>query len=209
LIRSQILLDDQHGELIQPVVRSGGQKMPPLPNIAAGDVTAIAEYLHSLAAAGRGRGAAALNVLVGSAAEGQTAFTSMCASCHSATGDLKGIGGRVGDPMALQNFWIAGGRSNGRGGGGGAGPTATAQNAKPTTVTVTLATGQKVEGTLARIDDFLVSLTDSTGHTKTFTRNGDVPKVEVHDPLDSHNQLLPKYTDKQIHDITAYLVTIK
>jgi cytochrome c oxidase cbb3-type subunit 3 len=74
---------------------------------------------------------------------------------------------------------------------------------------VTLASGQKVEGRLARIDDFLVSLTDDQGTTRTFARTSDTPKVEVHDPLDSHNQLLPKYSDKQIHDITAYLVTVK
>lgn len=208
LLRSQLLLNDQHGELVLPVVRGGGPKMPPMPNIADADVTAIAEFLHYLAAT-RGRGGSTpLNVLVGDAPAGQAAFTSMCASCHSATGDLKGIGARITDPMTLQNFWIAGGRSTGRGGGAG-GPAPVAMTPKPTTVTVTLPSGHKAEGTLARIDDFLVSLIDAGGYTRTFVRNGDVPKVEVHDPLEPHNQLLPKYTDKQIHDITAYLVTIK
>ena len=208
LLRSQLVLNDQHGELVAPVVKTGGQKMPPMPSIAEADVTAIAEFLHSLAAAGRGRSNVPLNILVGTASAGQTAFTSMCASCHSGTGDLKGIGARITDPLTLQNFWIAGGRSSGRGGGGG-GAAPPAQNPKPTTVTVTLANGQKVEGALARIDDFLVSLTDATGYVRSFARNGDVPKVDVHDPLEAHNQLLPKYTDNQIHDITAYLASLK
>jgi cytochrome c oxidase cbb3-type subunit 3 len=209
LLRSQVVLNDQHGELILPVVRGArAEKMPPFPNIPESDVTAIAEFLHSLAAAGRGRASAPLNILVGDQSAGQAAFASTCASCHSVTGDLKGIATRIPDPMTLQNFWVGGGRS-GRGGGPGGGAGPTAANPKPTTVTVTLASGQKVEGTLARIDDFLVSLIDATGYTRTFVRDGDRPKVEVHDPLEAHNQLLPKYTDKQIHDITAYLVTVK
>ena len=79
----------------------------------------------------------------------------------------------------------------------------------PTTVTVTTASGQKVEGRLVRIDDFMVTLTDADGTPRTFRRDGDVPKVEVHDPMKPHRDLLPVYTDKDIHDVTAYLVTVK
>ena len=56
---------------------------------------------------------------------------------------------------------------------------------------------------------FLVTLTDNEGNSRSFTRNGDTPKVEVHDPLQPHRELLPKYTDKDIHDLTAFLVTVK
>ena len=79
----------------------------------------------------------------------------------------------------------------------------------PVTVTVTLPSGEKVEGDLGRIDDFIVSLTQPDGTTRTIRREGDTPKVEVHDPLKPHKDLLPVYTDKEIHDVTAYLVTIK
>jgi cytochrome c oxidase cbb3-type subunit III len=82
-------------------------------------------------------------------------------------------------------------------------------NRRQVTVTVTTASGQKVEGRLDRIDDFIVTLTPADGVPRSFTRNGDVPKVEVHDPLDAHRNLLPVYTDKDIHDVTAYLVTLK
>ena len=77
-------------------------------------------------------------------------------------------------------------------------------------MTVTVTTGNtKVTGRLVRIDDFLVSLTEDDGTPRSFTRDGDTPKVELHDPLAGHRKLLATYTDKDIHDLTAYLVTIK
>jgi YD repeat-containing protein len=93
-------------------------------------------------------------------------------------------------------------------GGRGAGPTAPAKTI-PITVTVTPDNGAKVEGRLGRIDDFIVTLTQADGNTRTFRRDGDSPKVEVHDPLQPHKELLRVYSDKDIHDITAYLVTIR
>ena len=76
-------------------------------------------------------------------------------------------------------------------------------------MTVTPAGGQKVEGRLERLDDFIVTLTPADGVQRSFTRNGDVPKIEIQDPLAGHKQLLSVYTDKDIHDVTAYLVTLK
>jgi len=76
-------------------------------------------------------------------------------------------------------------------------------------VTVTLASGEKVSGTLDRVDDFSVSLRDSSGDYRSFTREGAVPAVEIHDPLKAHTDLLAKYTDADIHNVTAYLVTLK
>jgi hypothetical protein len=97
------------------------------------------------------------------------------------------------------------------GGGGGFGPGAGPSpiTPKPVTVTVTLAGGQIVEGTLKRIDDFLVTLTEADGATRTIRRNGDMPKVEIHDPLEPHKKLLGSYTDKDIHNVTAYLESLK
>ena len=79
----------------------------------------------------------------------------------------------------------------------------------PTTVTVTLASGEQVKGELNRIDDFVVSLTQADGTHRSFRRKGDVPKVEVHDPVQPHLAMLPAYTDEEIHNLTAYLVTVK
>ena len=216
LLRSQAVLDDQHGELIRPIVygsrQSAGMNAVDIPEA---DVVAVAEFIHSVAAMGGNQGRppagppAVLNVLVGSVAAGQAYFDTSCTTCHSVNTDLKGIATKVPDPKTLQNFWVSGG-GGGRGGGGeggdGAAPTSRAGRV---TVTVTSPAGQKVEGVLRRIDEFNVTLVQPDGTSRTFRRDGDVPKVEVHDPLEPHRKLLPLYTDKDIHDVTAYLVTIK
>src|SRR5215468_4004730 len=116
LLRSQLVLNDQHGELIRPVIygerRDAGM---PAMDIPGSDVTAIAEFIHSVTAAGgrQGRPPAGppvvLNILVGNAAAGQAYFNAKCASCHSTAGDLEGIASRVPDPKILQNLWISGG----------------------------------------------------------------------------------------------------
>jgi cytochrome c oxidase cbb3-type subunit 3 len=211
LLRSQLVLMDQNGEQITPVVQNGRPErgMPPFP-LSPEDIKAIAEFIHSLTAASQGQGSPPptdlppVNILVGDAAAGQTFFAAKCSSCHSPTGDLQGIATKVADPKTLQNLWVSGGMGGGRGRGrGGNG------NAPVVTVTVTAPSGEKAEGRLLRIDDFLVSLVDADGSIRTFRRDGDVPKVEVHDPLEGHKSLLAVYSDKDMHDVTAYLVTLK
>ena len=221
LMRSQLVLSDQDGELIYPVVKNGRNTpgmapMPPLP-IPENDVKAIAAYIHSVAATKVGQGgpptaeseAKELNIVVGDPAAGKAYFDANCSSCHSATGDLAGVATRYPSPMMLQTAWVAGGGGGGRGGRGGGGGAAAPRAPKPVTVTVTTADGQKVEGRLEQIDDFLVSLQLPDGTSRTFTRHGNVPAVVIHDPLEAHKKLLAKYTDKDIHDVTAYLVTLK
>jgi len=66
-----------------------------------------------------------------------------------------------------------------------------------------------LEGPLLRIDDFLVTVALADGTSRTIRREGDVPKVEVHDPMQAHRDLLQVYTDKDMHDVTSYLVTLK
>jgi cytochrome c oxidase cbb3-type subunit III len=215
LLRSQLVLNDQKGELILPVVHNGRQNpgmppMPPFPGLPDDDVRAIAEYIHSVAATMRGQGnpppgsePAALNIVVGDPAAGKAFFTARCSSCHSETGDLQGIATRISEPMQLQTTWVAGG-GGGRGGRGGRGG-----GAKPVTATVTMPSGQKIEGLLERIDDFEVVIRQADGTSRTIRRDGAVPRVDINDPLEAHRQLLTVYTDKDIHDVTAYLVTLK
>jgi len=77
------------------------------------------------------------------------------------------------------------------------------------TVTVTLPSGEKYEGRLVRIDEFTVSVAETDGTTRSFRRDSDtIPKVDVHDPLKPHRELLGGYTDKDIHDVTAYLASL-
>jgi cytochrome c oxidase cbb3-type subunit 3 len=207
LLRSEVTMNDQSGELIQLVIREGRQNpgMPSMPaiDLSTEDMRAIAEYIHSILATARGQGSpppgppVTLNVLVGDASAGRTYFEAKCSSCHSATGDLRGIGSRFGSPTQLQNSWVAGG-AGGRGGGTTA-----------ITATVTLRGGEKVEGRVIRSDDFMIALAMADGTSRSFRREGDVPKVEIHNPREGHIKLLPGYTDKDIHDVTAYLVTLK
>jgi cytochrome c oxidase cbb3-type subunit 3 len=215
LLRSQLVLNDQHGELILPVVRNGRMNpgmpvMPPQPQLSEDDVKAIAEYIHSVAATMRGQGApppgeeVELNIVVGNADAGRTYFQSKCSTCHSATGDLQGIASKITSPLMLQNTWITGGGGGGRGGRGGGGG-----DRPQVTVVVTPKGGAPVEGRLDRIDDFIVVLTPKDGVQRSFRRDGAEPRVEIRDPLEGHRKLLTEYTDKDIHDVTAYLVTLK
>jgi cytochrome c oxidase cbb3-type subunit 3 len=216
LLRSQTLLSDKAGELVIPIVRGGRPTppagMPPMPAFPFpdDDIKAIAEYLHGvLKEAGR-QGRPPIDetigpekVLVGDAKAGQAFFASKCSSCHSISGDLQRIASRVADPRELQNLWLSGG-GGGRGGRGRGG-----NEGRPTTAVVTTAAGARVEGRLARIDDFIVSVVQDDGTRRTFVRNGSDPKVEIRDPSAAHRTLVPTLADTDMHNVTAYLWTIK
>lgn len=200
LIRGDVVLNDQNGELIGQVLQDGrpAQGMPKF-EFTAAQTSDISAFLHSFRVTGydaaRHRPE---TVVVGDAKAGASYFQSKCGSCHSATGDLKGIGSRISDGRTLQQRWLM--PTGGRGG---------TPQAAAATVTVTLASGQHVEGRLGRIDDFIVTLTEADGTERSFRRDGNNPKVEIHDPLQGHKDMLRVYSDKDIHDVTAYLVTLK
>jgi cytochrome c oxidase cbb3-type subunit 3 len=118
------------------------------------------------------------------------------------TGDLRGIATKIADPRLLQQTWLMPGSGGGRGG-------PPPVQVPPTTVTVTLASGEKISGRLDRIDDFTVALTTADGTRRSFRTEGDSPKVDVHDPLQPHRDLLRSYSDSDIHNVTAFLVTLK
>jgi len=202
LVRSGLVLNDTKGELIAPVLQNGRPEMGmPKFDLTPAQVADIASFLHTFKAAGRDPARnAPPNVLVGDARAGQAYFSAKCSSCHSVTGDLKGLGSKIADPKTLQQTWLMPGAGRGA---------AAVTNVPPKTVTVTVAPAQKFEGRLDRIDDFTVTLVDAGGVSRTFIRNGSTPAVEVHDPLRPHKDLLPVYTDKDIHDVTAYLASIK
>ena len=209
LLRSGTSLTDQHGELIGKAVADHNPKI----NLVEIDSVAVAEYIHSVLATTGGQGSppgrnpvgVQLNVLVGDAKAGEAYFAKGCANCHSVTGDLKSFATKYPDPRALQNAWVAGAAASnpfgGRRGGGAGNP-----------VTVTLPDGKKFEGKLIRSDDFLVILTLADGTRKSIARNGDTPKVEVKDPNEAHKKMILALDDpenKNLHDVTAYLATLK
>ena len=193
LVRSTLVLHDEKGELLGPAVSKGfpDQGMPAFPNLTPAELADIAQYLHLQVELVANRGTyKRLNIVTGNAAAGQAYFNANCKSCHSPTGDLAHIAARY-QPDQLQNrfIWPAG-----RGGA-------------RQKVTVTLPNGQTIAGTIRKIDDFDISITDSTGGYHSWPR--DTVKLELDDPLAAHRRLLGQYSDADMHNLTAYLVTLK
>jgi mono/diheme cytochrome c family protein len=130
-------------------------------------------------------------VLTGDAKQGAAYFSGAgkCTSCHSPSGDLAGIGRKYDPPTLQQRFLFP-------------------QRTRPVTVTVTPPSGSPVTGSLVRMDDFNVALRDPSGQYRSWTRARDL-KIEKNDPYAGHTELLDKYTDKDIHNVVAYLETLK
>jgi cytochrome c oxidase cbb3-type subunit 3 len=212
LLRSGVALRDRKGELIAARLV---KHSPPITLIET-DSVAVAEYIHSVHATMGGQGSppgrnptnVTLNVLVGDPKTGEATFNAVCGACHSVTGNLKGIASKFADPRALQNGWVSGSTSTfggGRGGRGGGGNVP---------AVVTLADGSKLEGTLVREDDFLVVLLLPDGTRRSMARTNGVPRVEIKDPKAGHVDAIVKLAhedmqNRMLHDITAYLWTIK
>jgi mono/diheme cytochrome c family protein len=204
LLRAAVVLDDRNGELMAPVIQNGrtDRGMPKFA-FTREQVSDVAAFIHTFRAAGYDESRLKPpSIIVGDAKAGEALFNGKCAACHSTTGDLRGIAARIPDERMLQQTWLMPGSGGGR---GGPAPV----TLKPVTVTVTLASGEKIDGTLDRLDDFTVSLTTADGAHRSFRTAGDTPKVEVHDPLQPHRDLLRTYADSDIHNVTAFLVTLK
>jgi cytochrome c oxidase cbb3-type subunit 3 len=201
LVRSVVVLDDEKGELIGPIISQGrpDKGMPAFASFTKDQLYDIAQYLHMQVELVANRGLyKRLNVVTGDAKAGEAYFNGAggCKNCHSPTGDLSKIGARY-QPEQLQTRFIWPG-----GGGFGAGRGGNAQK-----VTVTLPSGETVAGTVRRLDDFDISLYDSKGIYHSWSR--ETVKVQLEDKLVGHRELLDKYTDKDMHNLTAYLVTLK
>lgn len=202
ILRSQPALTDHGNDHLTPIMLGQWTGMATHKvEISNADALAVGAYVRSMLALIGSQGRAPYdaqkqpNIVVGDATVGKATFAKTCGSCHSVDGDLKGFAKKVPSPKLMQQAWLRG----------------TFLGATPVVVTATVTELGKaaVSGTLIHVDDFLVTLKVEDGTQKTFERNGAVPKVVVKDPLDAHRNLLPKYTDKDIHDITAYLVTLK
>jgi mono/diheme cytochrome c family protein len=216
LQRSGIALRDQQGELITFAM---SKHEPPF-NLAEADTQAISEYIHSVLATMGARGGPAggnpnipLNVLVGDPKAGEAQFGTLCSSCHSVTGNLKGFGAKYEDPRLLQNAWVNANVTS-TSPGNGAGFQGTGPLGAGLAAVVAMPNGSKVEGTLVLQDDFIIVLKLADGTRRTITRVDGLPKVELKDPVAGHRNTVLKLafedTDSRImHNITAYLATIK
>lgn len=199
LVRSPLALDDERGDKIGPVILQGRpNKGMPAFHLPAEQIQDISAFLRSRQQAAIDRNAyTILNVVTGDAQKGREYFNGEghCSTCHSPTGDLAGVGKKY-DAVTLQSRFLY---PRGRPGD--------SQPARPE-VTVQLPSGKSFSGGLEYLDDFDVALRDSAGEYHSFSRDAHL-KVEVRDPLTAHAELLKKYSDADMHNLLAYLVTLK
>jgi mono/diheme cytochrome c family protein len=203
LIRSLVVLHDRYGSTIGPYLAKGHPQGKPVA-LNAKQVEDLSHFLHEQVGDTLRTGPfnKVLNILVGDPKAGEEYFNGAgkCNSCHSPTGDLAHVASKY-DPPALQLKVVfpqtaAFGRRS------------AANSRKPITATVTTESGETLSGVIEEIDDFNVTVRDDSGRYRTIARGPGV-KVEKHDPYAAHVALLDEYTDKQIHDVVAYLETLK
>lgn len=197
LIRSAVVSHDRDGDQLGPLIRNGrpDQGMPASPALSAAQIGDITVFLHAQSyAALRSSSVPAdypvAKLLTGNAAAGKAYFGAHCATCHSPAGDMTAAVRKYG-PVDLQQHLVypAGGRGSVR------------------TATVTLPGGGTVEGRLAHEDEFEIAVVGRDGWYQSWPR-GSV-QVAIHDPLAAHRALMEQYTDADIHNLFAYLITLK
>jgi cytochrome c oxidase cbb3-type subunit III len=192
LLRSALVTQDHNGDTLAPFLKGGRPTlgMPAFPSLQPEQVQDISAFLHLRISQVRGKRLPETALLVGDPKAGLAYFNGAgkCSTCHSATGDLAHIASKD-QPLALTTAFLT-------------------PPAKPFSVTVVLPSGESVKGKLDYLDEFTVSMTDGAGTYHTWPREY-AKSVEVVDPLAAHKALLPIYTDKEIHDLLAYLVTLK
>src|SRR5207248_5374131 len=204
LVRSPLVAHDVKGDQIGEVIRRGrpDKGMPPLANMTDEQVADIAAFLHerakeSLESASVPKSYPVEKLLTGNADAGNAFFNGAggCKNCHSPTGDLAGIATKY-SPIELEARMLYPGRSHSPG-----------DTRAHATAAVTLRSGEQVKGPLVHADDFIVGLRDASGWYRSFSR--DHVKVEVQDPLAAHRELLDKLTQADLHNLFAYLQTLK
>jgi mono/diheme cytochrome c family protein len=218
LLRSPMVLDDLNGREIGEFLKYGRpEKNMPKFDLPQNTVEDMAAFLHRQIVAASERGSyQKLNVFSGNAKAGEAFFNGpvgKCSTCHSATGDMKGWAAKHGDDApTIQGLIVSGGSLGGRGGRGrgrggrGAAPTF---SKSAVTATVTTKSGETVTGLPVEITDFVVVVQPQNGPVRSFLRQGEWPKVVEHNPLQAHVDLLGKYTDDDIHNLAAYLKSLK
>ena len=204
LIASVVTLHDEDGVQIASYIRGPEHTKAAKINASDSTIADIAAYLHSRVIYASGRGNVRLSeIVVGDAKAGEHYFNGAggCGKCHSPSGDLKGVGGKY-DPAALQDRLVMPRTGRGGFGRGPASPTAPY-------ATVTLPSGEAIKGTPVRVTDFDVTLRLADGSTKTWAREHGVPAVVITDPLQAHIDIMTKLNDTDMHNLTAYLATLK
>jgi mono/diheme cytochrome c family protein len=193
LIYSELVLKDAHGSTIADFLKTGRPEkgMPSFATLSDEQRKDIAEFLHQQVEDVANRGTYEIkNIVLGNPKKGADYVASHCLSCHSLSGDLRGLGQKW-RPADLQRNWIMPPRTSGR------------------AITATVHNGQhRWEGHVQQIDDFRVSLVDESGQLVVVERKPGVT-VELRDPLAPHAAMIGNLKDPDMINVTAYLETLK
>jgi len=201
LTRSVLVSQDVRGDKILPVIRTGRtEKGMPAFDLSEADLNAIVAYVHDQktkaeSLGGGRRSVEVVDLQTGNADAGRQYFNGAggCAKCHSSTGDLAGIGNRF-QGLALLERMLH--------------PSSTGRPAPAAAkVTVTLSSGETISGSVVSRDEFSITLRDAAGMNRSWSTS-DV-KYKIDDPLSAHFDQLGKYTDVDMHNVHAYLQTLK
>jgi mono/diheme cytochrome c family protein len=201
LTRSSIVQEDEGGVQLGEFLKVGRpeRNMPPF-ELSDGQVKDLAAFLHDAISQAANRAQyKILDIVVGDPKKGEAYFAAHCGACHSASGDMKGIGAKY-DPATLQGRMVM--PRGGRGGPPWLQPTAIK-------ATLKLPSGE-LTAPLLRVTDFDVVVYDEkTQQPRSFLRHDGVPEVVLSDPLQPHIDMWKRWTDDDMHDVTAYLVSLK
>jgi cytochrome c oxidase cbb3-type subunit 3 len=195
LTRSKLVIADVGGDKISEVIRDGRpQKGMPSFNFSNEEMLSVVAFIHdqekkAAAQNGRRRGVDVSDLQTGNVEKGKEYFNGAggCSKCHSPTGDLAGIASRY-EGLHLEERMLY------------------PRDAK-SKVTVTLPSGEKVSGTLAYQDEFVIGLRDANNTYRSWPTSK--VKYAVDAPVEAHVELFPKYTDDDIHNLMAYLQTLR
>jgi cytochrome c oxidase cbb3-type subunit III len=189
LRRSAVLNRDVNGNLVGAVARAGRPAlgMPSFANLTNAQIADLAAFLHF---AGRTiqYGPTTDRMLTGDPVQGRAYFAAACSGCHSPTGDLAGIATRL-SALDLQNRLVF------------------PVNAATPSATVILPDGRRIEGLVVHDDEFSISITGRDGWYHSWPRTG--VRVEIHDRLAGHLALMERLTNRDMHNVFAYLATLK
>ncbi len=195
LTSSKLVADDVGGNQIGVVVRSGraDKGMPPF-NVTDQEVAALAAFIHQQRKKaeehpGGRKGVAVSDLQTGNVEAGKKYFNGSggCAACHSPEGDLAGVASRL-KGLKLEERLLY-------------------PEGAPAKLTVTTPSGQTITGQLMYKDEFTVGLKDEKGWYRSFSTKD--LKYKVDDPAAAHIELLAKYTDDDIHNLMAYIQTLR
>ena len=196
LTGSKLVGEDVGGNKIGFVIRNGRPEkgMPPFAGLSDHDIAALVAFIHSQktkadSQEGRRRGVDISDLQSGNVEVGKKYFNGAggCSSCHSPTGDLAKIAARY-EGLKLEERMLY--------------PQKTEES-----VTVTLPSGKTVSGKLAYRDEFTVGLRDASGWYHSWPASQ--VKYTIDAPVQAHVDLLAKYTDDDIHNLMAYLQTLR